>query len=399
LGTDPGVTSGSRFLPLLAGVLVLGVADSMIGPYLVLFGSDRAGLSPLQVGVFLSLVAVSGLTVSTWLGRRFDRSASRWPALVAVAGPAIGYAALAATTSYPLILLIGAGLLGAGLAAFPQLFSLARIHLDRTGGAAARRGTPALRSMWSLAWAIGPLVGAAVLAWRGYDALLLVTALAFVLVALPLLLLGRTPRPPHVPVPEDGPARPGRPMLLAAVGFTLFHTAMLAGSVALPLYVTRTLARPDSDVGLLFSVCALVEIPAALSVLLLPARSGRRGVILLGMLLFTAYFVLVASSSSMALLIGTQIARGVGLAVVEALGITYMQDLLPHATGRATTMFANTFTIGSLISGVLAGAAAQTLGYRAALLLCGVLAAAGCACFAAARPTAATIAPAERAAV
>lgn len=113
----------SRFAPLLAGVLLLGIADSMIGPYLVLFGADEAGLPPFQVGVFMSLIAVSGLAVSTWLGRRYDRSASRWPAFVAVAGPTAGYLALTTTTSYALLALIAVGLLGAGMAAFPQLFT------------------------------------------------------------------------------------------------------------------------------------------------------------------------------------------------------------------------------------------------------------------------------------
>jgi len=134
----------------------------------------------------------------------------------------------------------------------------------------------------------------------------------------------------------------------------------------------------------------------AMCLLLVPDRVSRRGLILLGMLLFTGYFALVAASAGMPLLIGTQVARGVALAVVGALGITYMQDLAPHATGRATTMFANTLTIGSLVSGVLAGAAAQAVGYRAALLLCGVLVAAGCAFFLAGRPRPATVAPASR---
>ena len=133
-------------------------------------------------------------------------------------------------------------------------------------------------------------------------------------------------------------------MLLAAASFTLFHTAMLSGSVVLPLYLTRTLERPDGDVGLLFS---------------------------------------------MPLLIGTQVARGVALSVVGALGITYVQDLLPRATGRATALFANILTTGSLISGILAGATAQALGYRAALLLCGILSAAGCVLLASQRRSAA----------
>jgi hypothetical protein len=50
-------------------VLALGVADSMIGPYLVLFGTQPAHLSPLQIGVFTSLTSVSGLAVTGTLHR------------------------------------------------------------------------------------------------------------------------------------------------------------------------------------------------------------------------------------------------------------------------------------------------------------------------------------------
>jgi MFS transporter, SET family, sugar efflux transporter len=104
----PGFIRGSKLPQLLVSVLLLGIADSMIGSYLVLFGADEAQLSPLQVGVFMSVIAVSGLAVSTWLGRRYDRSASRAPAF-----------------------------LGAGMAAFPQLFTLAGTHLDLSA-----RGSP-----------------------------------------------------------------------------------------------------------------------------------------------------------------------------------------------------------------------------------------------------------------
>ena len=362
---------------LLLSVLTLGVADSMIGPYLVLFGTRQAHLSPLQLGVFMSLTSAGGLAASTWLGRRYDRGASRWPALVAVAGAAAGYAALSTTTSYPALLLIAAGLLSAGTAAFPQLFALARTHHDHAGGSVSRRRTPALRSAWSLAWAIGPMLGAALLAAGGYRLLLLATALAFLLVAGPLLLLGRTPRP------DRGEHRPGnegrltRAMLLAAAGFTCFHTAMLSGSVVLPLYVTGALHRTDSDVGLLFTVFALVEIPAALATMLIPA-AARKAVILAGMALFAIYFVVVAAATSMPLLAGTQVVRGIALASVGALGITYAQDLAPRSPGRATTLFANTLTTGSLLSGLFAGAIIQTLGLRPALLVCAALAVCGC---------------------
>jgi hypothetical protein len=47
----------------------------MIGPYLVLFAADEAQLSALQVGVFMSVIAVSGLAGGSW---RSPPWRSRW---------------------------------------------------------------------------------------------------------------------------------------------------------------------------------------------------------------------------------------------------------------------------------------------------------------------------------
>jgi MFS transporter, SET family, sugar efflux transporter len=371
---------------LLVAVLLLGAGDSIAGSYLVLFAADRLSLSPFAIGIFVSLIGVSGMAISTWLGRRYDRAPSRAPALFAVASAGIGYALLTVTTSYAVLLAIAATLLGAATAAFPQLFTMARRHLDARSPEATTRGTPALRSAWSLAWAIGPLVGGAVLAWQGYPALFAVAGLCFGLVAAPVLLLGPLPA-----ALENGPGsatgnaayasepvrKPlSRPLIPVVASFTLFHAAMFSGSVVLPLYVTRVLDRPASEVGLLFTVCALVEIPAALGLMLLPARVSKERIVILAMVLFVGYFALAAGIANMAILILAQAARGVAIAIVGALGITYFQDLLPERTGHATTLFSNSATAGSLIAGVLAGATAQILGYRMALLLCGAVAAA-----------------------
>jgi hypothetical protein len=45
-------------------------------------------------------------------------------------------------------------------------------------------------------------------------------------------------------------------------------------------------------------------------------------------------------------------------------GVTYVQDLLPWATGWATALFANLLTTDSLISGILVGATATDLDPR-----------------------------------
>ncbi|MFI7636018.1 sugar efflux transporter [Nonomuraea sp. NPDC049400] len=375
MGSTPVSRPRRRLITLLIAVLLLGVTESMIGPYLVLFGAERLRLSALEIGVFLSLSALSGMVASVWLGGRYDRRPGRWPAVLAASLAGTGYLLLLATPPYPLLLLIGVVFLGAGSAVFPQLFALAKSHADGTA-AASGSGTPVLRSAWSLAWAIGPLAGGALLAGPGYSGVLAATACGFCLVVA--AVLGLDIRPPEVPRPVDaGRDRPlsSRAVALSIAGFALFHVAMFSGAVALPLYVTEVLHGSAGAVGWMFSVCAAAEIPAALALLLLPSRWSRDRVILIGMGLMIVYFALVAAFTGIVALVLIHIARGAAIAVVGALGISHMQDLMPAAPGRATTLFANTATAGSLVSGIAAGGISHALGYRAALVCCAVLSA------------------------
>jgi MFS transporter, SET family, sugar efflux transporter len=381
-GAGPAPSDGRRvgvgrsLPPLVTAVLLLGVADSITGPYLALFGADHARLSPVAIGVFMSLAGVSGMAVSTWLGHWYDRRPSRLPALLALAASAVGYALLTLTTSYALMLVIAAVFLGTGAAAFPQLFALARQHTDRDGTTA--RATPALRAMWSMAWAIGPIAGGVILAWQGFAGLFLLAATTFALVALPMLWLGAPPSTnPRPTVTDAEPTQLSRPLVPVVLAFVLFHTAMFAGSFVLPLFVTEQLQRPYRDVGIMFSVCAAVELLTALALTRLPIRADKEHLILIGFGLFVAYFAITAAASNTILIVAAQAARGAAISAVLALGITYFQDLLPRQPGRATTLLSNTAVAGSLTSGILAGAAIQVIGYRAALILCACLTLAG----------------------
>lgn len=361
------------FLALFAAVLLLGIADSMVNSYLVLFGADAVGLTPLRIGVWASVAAVGGITISWWLGRLFDRRPARAYAIVVTLLGSAGYALLPRVSSFLVLLLMAATVLGGMGAAFPQLFALARAVLGE--GAAGQRSAPLLRSAWSLAWAVGPLLGALVLSRGGYSWLFWTAAGVFLAAALSVFAV---PRPGSVAVASS--SRGSVPVLLTA-SVTLFFSAMFAGGLALPLFVTRALHRQPASVGVLFSVCAAVEVVATLGLAALPARVSQRALILGGFGSFVCYYALTVVSSGMLMLVLGQVFRGVGIAVVAGAGIRYFQDLLAPATGRATTLFANACTAGLLVSGVLAGAAVEHFGYRTTLLLCGVAAAVGAAAF------------------
>lgn len=361
-------------LALLAAVLLLGIADSMVSAYIVLFGADVVGLTPPQIGVWFSVFATAGIAISWWLGRLFDRRPARTYAIVVILLSAVGYVLLPRVSSFLVLLLMAVTVLGAMGAAFPQLFALARAVLGE--GAVGQRSAPLLRSAWSLAWAVGPLLGALVLSRGGYSWLMWLSAAVFLACALTVLVV---PRPGPVTAATSSP---GPTPVLLTVSVTLFFTAMFAGGLALPLFITRALHQQPASLGVLFSVCAAVEVGVTLGLAALPARVSQRALILGGFGSFVCYFAVTVLSSGMLTLVIGQALSGVGIAIVGAAGIRYFQDVLAPATGRATTLFANASTAGLLVSGILSGLAVGHFGYRTTLLLCGVAAALGGIAFA-----------------
>ena len=70
--------------------------------------------------------------------------------------------------------------LGTSLAVFPQLFALAKGHLDRVGAETAERGTAMMRATWSIAWAVGPALGALLISLFDFQGVFLTAAMCVV---------------------------------------------------------------------------------------------------------------------------------------------------------------------------------------------------------------------------
>ncbi|WP_196804511.1 MFS transporter [Cellulomonas sp. URHD0024] len=349
-------------------VLMLGLADAMAKSYFVLFTVGTVGATPAQAGLLATLTGAAGIVVSSWWARRYDRHPARRYAVAACVLGAAGYALLATTPSFAGLVALSVTLLAAVQAAFPQLFAAA--HSDAS---TAGRPIAVLRSVWSLAWAVGPLVGAVIVTWRGYGALFTAAAVALLAAAA----FAATTRRPTTPVESRTNAASslvalrGRSFWFRVVGcVVLFHLAMFSGSFVLPLFITDELAQPPSAVGVMFSVCAAVEIAAALALARVPDRISARSLLCGGLATFVVFFVMAAAASRLAWLLVAQVPRGVAIAVVGAVGIRFFQEAFAPFTARATTLFANAVTVGLLLSGVLAGVVVENLGYRAALLAC-----------------------------
>jgi MFS transporter, SET family, sugar efflux transporter len=330
-------------------------------------------MSPLQLTVFLTAGAVSGIAFTSLFGRWLDRHARRWPLTLSLVATVVG-TALAAVVIDPIaLMLIAFTLTGLSVPAFPLLFGIAKGHLDGADPAVASSGMAALRMLSSLAWAVGPALGAlAVAVWHFPG--VFVGAAACGLLALAVVIFANLK-----PVANTAPVLTAaetidlwRSALPAAVALTLFHTAMYMGSNAMIIVVGGDLGTA-TDVGLVFGLCAAIEVFVMGAFVIWPVKTASRPLIVVGFLLFAAYFVAPLIVPTLATLYWAQILRAVAIGVVSVLGMMYIQEAMPRHPGGAAALFANTTNVSALISGLGTGTWAAAFGYWSIFGLCAVL--------------------------
>ena len=363
---------------LLVAAALVGLRDSMAEPFFILFADEKEHLSPLPLGLLLTVRALGAVGFSMAFGMWLDRRPSMRPLLLALVLGVAGYLALAVTPSFPLLLLIGAGPLAANVAAFPQLFALAKGHLDQAGGLFAERGIAMMRAMFSAAWAIGPIFGAALVERFDFRGVFLASALCG-LTTFAALVLGGMRAPPTVRLAQSdsAPVPSSFGIGVSAAGFTFFSMAIVMGAVALPIVVTHDLHGTKSDVGLMSSFCALLEVPVMLAVALRPSLLGGFGGLAAGFATLVIYFLAIAWAPSVTTVLLAQAARAVAIGLGTCVGISFMQELMPGRAGAAAALFTNTGQIGALLAGLAAGEWAALFGYRSMFLACAGLAGAG----------------------
>ena len=353
-------------------------------PYNALFAVERAHMGPLAVGIFLTVRAGGAIAISMLFGAWFDRRPSLWPLLVALMAGSLGYVLLTTTTDFVLLCLIATVPLGMGAAAFPLLFAVAKVQATDAHPLAASRSITLLRASFSLAWGVGPALGAIVVREDNYNALFWVSALFSGLAFAPLALKLRAASPAPVGVAVVSP-RLGAAAVLAASSLTLFSMALGMGAVALPIAITADFGGSKFDVGFAASFCALLEVPVMMAIAARPSLFlGYRGM-RLGFVAIGLFFVACALAPSVHVLVWAQILRAVGIGLVGCIGISYLQDLMPNRVGAASVLFSNTSQIGQLLAGLAAGAWAEVYDYHSLFWPCAVASVAGMACLAAGR--------------
>lgn len=388
-----------QWIPLALIFLSVGLSTAMAFPFLTLFLTEEVHASPLRVTVYLVAAPLSSVLVATLIGHVSDRLPIRRPLILgaALAGCA-GTAMTAVVRDYWVLLALTVTVTAAAGSILPQLFAYARTALLGSDRAAMTMST--LRTLFSLSWVAGPFLATVLLALGRFALVYTSAATMYALAALLIWrLLPDSPAPADVaaergseaypwevpPEPDAVPDAPRRVIALTVAAFALLQCAGNLGVQALSLFVTTELSGGIGSAGLILGLCAGLEIPLMLGFGFLSTRMPLRRLILAGPLFSVAYAVTVASATHTWQVAAAQVFNASAVALLQGLGVSYVQDLLPRHPGRASTLFTNAFPAGAVLAGPILGVA-QHLGYRVAYLTGAALAAVALTLLLTARP-------------
>jgi MFS transporter, SET family, sugar efflux transporter len=374
----PPASPGTRlwsvpfFVPIMLAILLAMVAEAMAGSYMALLAVKKIGMSPLALSAFLAVPAATGLAATTYFGHLQDRNPVMWPLLLSLLSKVVGLTLCAYLTQTWLVVLNAGVLFGLSAASFALLFAVAKAHLDQVGGSTVSRGMAALRLIASLSWTIGPALGAILVSARGFEGVYLGAAsLAAVSLAIVAFARIRAVRAVH-----QVEAKLTVTLLQAAAPATLalaaFHTAMFMGSNAMAIVVAQDVGT-ERDVGLLFSLCAGLEVVVMGAFVAWPNLSHKRWLLFVGFALFATYFLMALAWPTLTCLYVGQIPRAAAIGIISIVGMEMVQNMLPGRAGTASALFGNTISVGFLLSGLGTGTWADVFGYWSLFSLCAAL--------------------------
>ncbi|WP_342745729.1 sugar efflux transporter [Sediminibacillus massiliensis] len=355
---------------------MFGLSMSLFIPFSSIFGIDVVGMSNMAYGVFMTVMAIGGVVISTYIGKLSDRSISRKLLLIVTSLAAIlGYIGFAYIRDYYVLSFVAFFLLGMASATMPQLWAHAREVLEESE--VPKKEVPYVMNVFrmfsALAWTVGPAFAGWVLVFVDFEGLFLMVALGFFLSIIAIVFFLK-----DEPKKQDMSGRQvalGRfifkPFIFAnIVAMFLLHAATTINMQNIPQFVTKTLGGTEAHVGVIFSVPPVFEVPLMIMFGIMATKWDLGRLIRLGFLFSFLYFLLMWNVSAPWQIYPLQILSAANVAITAGLAVTYFQNFIPQEQGTATTLYMNAQKIGSTAGFLLFGYFSSLLSYENVFTIC-----------------------------
>jgi MFS transporter, SET family, sugar efflux transporter len=349
---------------------IFGLSASFFLPFSSLFGIDEVGMSNIGFGLFMTITAIGGVMVSSYIAKLSDTSMSRKKLLIATSlSGVVGYGLYAFLRSYIGLGLTGFFVLGVTAAAVPQLWAYARDALKQAN--VAKEDTPFImnvfRMFFALSWTVGPALGAWLLQIGGFKGLFLFVAAGYFLALIGIIFLLKDVSSEKGVIQTEAPSvgkyikRPYIFGYLAAA--FLLSTATSIHMLNVPQFVIKVLHGTEMNVGVIFSVAPVFEVPLMVLVGVWATKIDNAILIKIGFFTAFLYFLLFGFVSEPWQIYPLQFLSAAQVSITAGIAISYFQDFIPEAPGTATTLYMNTTQIGSTLGYLLFGFISEMISY------------------------------------
>jgi len=364
-----------HFSVFIICMLLIGTSVSITMPYLSLYGTGVIGMSTGAFGVFMAISSLTGVIANTMIANYSDTGMDRkWLILAAMLSSACGYTSYIVFDSFLGLLLSVSFFNGLGAAAMPQMFAYADESATESHSDDKTFAKSTLRSLFSLGFLIGPLIGTMLLAAFSYNGLFLGTTTIFILLSALVYFFLPKRKMAHKTKPKvQKPtliSEETKRLIFPFFAFILLFSVIAVNSMNTPLLIIHELSGTHTDVGLVVGLSAGLEIPIMLAFGALSQKLSNHSLVMMSCLVGILYFTVLAISTAPWQLIVAQILQATFVAVVLGNGLSYFSDSLPDSAGVAATLYANASTLGRLIGNLMGGFGAELAGFRYLNWLC-----------------------------
>ncbi|MGV2882212.1 sugar efflux transporter [Paenibacillus taichungensis] len=356
-------------------ILLVGIGISITQPYLSLYATEVLGMSMGTFGVFMAVSSLGGVLVNTLIAKRSDSGLDRkWLIILAMLSSALGYASYLVFDQFIILLVVITFFSGLGAPAMPQIYAYAQESAVASQNNDKTFAMSILRSLVSLGFLIGPLVGTVILGVLGYKGLFLGTS--FIYITIACLVFFFLQRRKSVQQNKDKvksahtSSLKNKKIMLPFIAFIFLFAVNAMNTINTPLFIVHELQGTPMEVGLVVSISACLEIPIMLVLGSLGKKISNHTLLIIGCFVGLFYYAILSLSTHSWQLIAAQLLQAIYVAIVMGNGLSYFTDLLPHSPGQSTTLYYNGSIIGRLVGNMGGGILAQIIGFRHVYWMC-----------------------------
>lgn len=356
-------------------VLLVGTGISISLPYLALYCTEDLGMSAGAFGIFTAVSSLSGVVVNSLIGKYSDRKLDRKLIIIlATVSSALGYSSYLIFDNFFILLIIISFFSGLGAAAMPQIYAYAQESANESNSDDKTFAMSTLRSLVSLGFLVGPLIGTIILGAVGFKGLFMGTSGIFLTIAsLVYLFLPKKEALQKKKAITSTTSLKRRQIWYPLIAFIFLFAVNAINGIVTPLFIVNELHGTHAEVGLVVSICAGLEIPIMVVLGAISKKKSNHTLMISACFIAMVYNIILSFSTNSWQLIAAQLLQAAFVAIVMGNGLSYFTELLPNSPGLSTSIYYNGSIIGRLVGNLGGGLIAQLTGFRDVYWACLVI--------------------------